>query len=79
MKKTIVKISPIIFKDFLHLSENINIENIAMDRFKNEIQIILEGDSLPDFAEIKKSGNLISHSEIIYTKTITNEFKKINN
>ena len=78
MKKTIVKISPIIFKDFLHLSENINIENIAMDRFKNEIQIILEGDSLPDFAEIK-SGNLISHSEIIYTKTITNEFKKINN
>lgn len=77
MKKTIVKITKKLLEDLLHIPMNVEIENMSMDRFKNnEIMILLEGEGLPDFTEVKE-GMLISRSEIIYIKTITNEIKKI--
>ena len=77
MKKTIVKITKSCLEDLLHIPINVEIENISMDRCKNnEIMVLLEGEGLPDFTEVK-AGGLISQSTIIYTKTITNEFKKV--
>ena len=77
MKKTIVKISKRYLEELLHIPPGVEIENVSMDRFDNDdLRILLSGDDLPDFAEIEKSGSLISHS-IIYTKTIINEFKKV--
>lgn len=77
MKKTVVKITKSCLEDLLHIPTNVEIENIALDRTEaNSIMIILEGEGLPGFTEVEEGG-LISMSEIMYTKNITNEFKKV--
>lgn len=77
MKKTIVMLSENFLEELLHIPPGVEIENVSMDRFSNgHIRILLSGDGLPDFTELKV-GDLICQSEIIYTKTITNEFKKV--
>lgn len=77
MKKTIVKITKSFLSDLLHIPVNVEIENMVIDKIEADcIMMILEGNGLPDFTEVKEVG-LISRSEIIYTKYITNEFKKI--
>ena len=79
MKKTIIRISKDYLAELLHFPANVEIDGIFRsddDSLNNTISMILSGDDLPDYTE-GKVGDSISQSEIIYTKTITNEFKKV--
>lgn len=62
-KKTIIKISKTLLEDLLHIPANIKIENVSIDRFKNdEIMILLEGEGLPDSVKVEP-GEIISCSK----------------
>ena len=79
MKKTIIKISKDYLAELLHFPVNVEIEGMFQsddDPLNNTVSMILAGDDLPDYTE-GKIGEDISQSEIIYTKIITNEFKKV--
>ena len=79
MKKTIIRISKDYLAELLHFPVNVEIDGIFRsddDSLNNTISMILSGDDLPDYTE-GKVGDSISQSEIIYTKTITNEIKKV--
>ena len=80
MKKTLVTISNRFLIDLLHLPDDVEVESIMKNKdtlLNGLLTMTLIGDGLPSFTEIRTDKKPISQSEIIYTKTITNEIKKV--